>query len=95
MDVARCITCDPKRPQSWVFDPKVVTARAVAPLPNLLGLTFPWLKRGAKGLFHKGRRYKDEIAAARGAWRFDLLEHQSKTDAESMILEIYNVSRRL
>jgi 16S rRNA (guanine527-N7)-methyltransferase len=75
--------------------PETVTARALAPLPALLKLTFPWLKSGAKGLFHKGRRHMEEIAAARGGWRFDLLQHQSKTDADSVILEISNVSRRL
>jgi 16S rRNA (guanine527-N7)-methyltransferase len=77
------------------LSPDFVTARAVAPLPDLLKLTLPWLKTGAKGLFHKGRRHAEEIAAAHGGWRFDLLEHQSKTDAESTILEISNVSQRL
>jgi 16S rRNA (guanine527-N7)-methyltransferase len=75
--------------------PDYVTARALAPLPELLKLTFPWLKSGAKGLFHKGRRHREEIAAAHGGWRFDLIEHQSRTDADSVILEISNVSRRL
>jgi 16S rRNA (guanine527-N7)-methyltransferase len=74
---------------------ETVTARALAPLPELLKIAFPWLKSGATGLFHKGRRHKEEIAAARGGWRFDLLEHQSRTDADSVILEISNVSRRL
>ena len=77
------------------LDVETVTARALAPLPELLKLTFPWLKTGAKGLFHKGRRHREEIAAARGGWRFDLLEHQSRTDADSVILEISNVSQRL
>ncbi len=75
--------------------PQYVTARAVAALPALLTLTMPWLKSGAKGLFHKGRRHREEIAAARGGWNFDLLEHQSKTDTDSVILEISNVSHRL
>jgi 16S rRNA (guanine527-N7)-methyltransferase len=74
---------------------ETITARALAPLPELLRLTFPWLKTGAKGLFHKGRRHREEISAARGGWRFDLLEHQSRTDKDSVILEISNVSQRL
>jgi 16S rRNA (guanine527-N7)-methyltransferase len=74
---------------------ETITARALAPLPELLGLTFPWLRTGAKGLFHKGRRHQEEIDAARGGWRFDLLEHQSMTDKDSVILEISNVSQRL
>jgi 16S rRNA (guanine527-N7)-methyltransferase len=72
-----------------------ISARALAPLPDLLRLTSPWLKAGARGFFHKGRRHREEIAAARGGWRFDLLEHQSKTDADSVILEISSVSQRL
>jgi 16S rRNA (guanine527-N7)-methyltransferase len=72
-----------------------VSARALAPLPDLLKLTSPWLQAGARGFFHKGRRHKEEISAARGRWRFDLLEHQSKTDADSVILEISNVSQFL
>jgi 16S rRNA (guanine527-N7)-methyltransferase len=77
------------------LSPQFVTARALAPLPELLRLTFPWLKAGAAGLFHKGRRHAEEIAAARGGWRFDLLQHKSKTDGDSVILEISNVSQRL
>lgn len=72
-----------------------ITARALAPLPGLLELAFPWLGDGATGLFHKGREYRQEIAAARDEWVFDLIEHQSKLDANSVILEISNVSRRL
>ena len=75
--------------------PQFVSARALAPLPDLLRLTLPWLKAGAKGFFHKGRRHEEEIAATHGDWRFDLLKHQSKTDADSVILEIFNVSHRL
>lgn len=75
--------------------PEIVTARALAPLPELLKLTLPWFNEGAKGLFHKGRRHGEEIAAARGGWRFDLLEQQSRTDPDSVILEISNVSQRL
>ena len=75
--------------------PDFVSARALAPLPDLLRLTAPWLQSGAKGFFHKGRRRTEEIAAAHGVWRFDLLQHQSRTDTDSAILEISNVSHRL
>jgi 16S rRNA (guanine527-N7)-methyltransferase len=81
--------------QTLRLSPEFVTARALAPLPELLKLTFPWLKTGAKGLFHKGRRHDEEIDAARGGWRFDLLKHQSMTDKDSVILEISNVSQCL
>jgi 16S rRNA (guanine527-N7)-methyltransferase len=73
----------------------VVTARALAPLSSLLGLAEPWLGKGATGLFHKGREFRQEVAVARDVWAFDLLEHPSKVDANSVILEISNVSPRL
>lgn len=72
-----------------------VTARALAPLPELLELANPWLSRGATALFHKGREFKEELALARDDWAFDLIEHESKVDAQSVILQISNVSQRL
>ena len=68
--------------------PEIVTARALAPLPKLLGLASPWLENGAIGLFHKGRDYSAEVTESRYGWDFDLVEHQSRIDPESRILEI-------
>lgn len=74
--------------------PEVVTARALAPLPDLLGLVFPWISRGARGFFHKGRDYRSELAESSDKWRFDLVEHPSKIDADSVILEISGLESR-
>jgi 16S rRNA (guanine527-N7)-methyltransferase len=49
----------------------LVTARALAPLPVLLGLAAPLLAPGGMGLFPKGVRAGDELAAARQEWRFE------------------------
>jgi 16S rRNA (guanine527-N7)-methyltransferase len=73
----------------------VVTARALAPLKELVALAHPWLAEGAVGLFHKGRDFRQEIELARDVWDFDLIEHTSAIDANSVILEISNVSQRL
>ena len=67
-----------------------VTARALAPLPELLHLAGPWLNQGAVGLFHKGRDYQREIDAAKRQFRFDLTVHDSTIDSESVILRIQN-----
>jgi 16S rRNA (guanine527-N7)-methyltransferase len=72
--------------------PDVLTARALAPLPQLLQLCAPLLSRPARALFHKGREYGQELRGAADQWRFDVLEHPSDTDPESVILEITNVS---
>ncbi|RLQ89145.1 16S rRNA (guanine(527)-N(7))-methyltransferase RsmG [Notoacmeibacter ruber] len=70
-----------------------VTARALAPLDLLIAMAEPWMSRGAIGLFHKGRRYEEEIASARTRFEFDLTVHQSVIDAESVILRIQNPVR--
>ena len=71
--------------------PQIVTARALAPLPKLLDLTAPWLQRGARALFHKGRGYASEIEDSHAKWAFDLVRHDSRIDAESVILDITNL----
>lgn len=72
---------------------EIVTARALAPLPKLLDLSAHWLTGGATALFHKGRDYATEIAESRDAWQFDLIEHRSKIDPASRILELSKVER--
>jgi 16S rRNA (guanine527-N7)-methyltransferase len=68
-----------------------VSARALAELDLLLSLASPWLEAGATAWLHKGRDYRREIAKARRSWSFDLLEHKSRVDADSVILQIDNV----
>jgi 16S rRNA (guanine527-N7)-methyltransferase len=82
--------------QTTLGKPKsqIVTARALAPLPDLIGLAAPWLRAGARGLFHKGRDYRAELANCADAWRFDLVEHRSVIDDASVILDISNVEPR-
>ena len=79
---------------SLVEQPQIVTARALAPLDKLLALAEPWLAKGATGLFHKGREYRNEIKESAHSWKFDLVEHASLIDRESVILEVKNLTRR-
>jgi 16S rRNA (guanine527-N7)-methyltransferase len=72
----------------------VVSARALAPLPKLLGLAEPWLRAGARGLFHKGRDYRREIEESRDEWDCDLLVHASSADPESVVVEVSNLRRK-
>jgi len=71
-----------------VSTPEIVTARALAALPDLLDLSAPWLTKVARALFHKGRDYRAEVEESTHRWAFDLVEHSSMTDAEGVILEI-------
>lgn len=71
-----------------VLEPEIVTARALAALPALLGLSAPWLTKGATALFHKGRDYRTEVEESTHRWGFDLVEHPSMTDPHGVILEL-------
>ncbi|MBA4784202.1 MAG: 16S rRNA (guanine(527)-N(7))-methyltransferase RsmG [Alphaproteobacteria bacterium] len=69
-----------------------LSARALAELDLLLQHASPWLsKTGARAFFHKGRDYQREIGKARGAWDFDLVEHPSAVESDSIILEVSNL----
>jgi 16S rRNA (guanine527-N7)-methyltransferase len=74
--------------------PDIVTARALAPLPLLLSLAAPKLRNGATAFFHKGRDWREEVAAANGAWRFDLVVHDSRIEAGSVVLEISDLAAK-
>jgi 16S rRNA (guanine527-N7)-methyltransferase len=73
----------------------VVSARALAPLTQLLDLAWPWLEAGALALFPKGREYGEEILSARDAWEFSLLEESSVTEAAGRILQMRDVRKRV
>lgn len=72
---------------------QVLTARAVAPLPRLLDFSERLLKRGAVGLFLKGRRVEEEVEEALQTWRFDYALSPSLSDPEGRILRIWSVHR--
>ncbi|MBB4170368.1 MULTISPECIES: 16S rRNA (guanine(527)-N(7))-methyltransferase RsmG [unclassified Rhizobium] len=80
---------------SIVGDCDFVSARALADLGKLLGYIEPWSKRNVtlRAYLHKGRDYRRELDKAHGSWRFDLLEHKSAVEQDSVILEIFNLQR--
>ncbi|KAF0231904.1 MAG: hypothetical protein FD175_465 [Beijerinckiaceae bacterium] len=73
----------PRLPQT-----DVVTARALAPLTDLLRFSNLLLKSGAVGLFPKGRDVEEELTTARLNWHFSSRLHASVTDPEARIVEI-------
>jgi 16S rRNA (guanine527-N7)-methyltransferase len=72
---------------------EAVSSRALAALPHLLKFSAPWLQNGAVGYFHKGRDYQREVKESALTWRFDLLEHPSAIESQSVVLEIRNLAR--
>lgn len=70
----------------------VLSARALAPLAQLLPFAHRHLRPGGTALFPKGRRHAEEVAEARRTWHFDLTEHSSQTDPEGRILQIERIA---
>ena len=66
----------------------VVTARALAPLSDLLAWTRPLLLRGAIGLFPKGREAQAELTEAAKSWTFAAQASPSRTSPEGRILKV-------
>jgi 16S rRNA (guanine527-N7)-methyltransferase len=74
--------------------PDVVTARALAPLDQLLALAEPLLKTGAKALFPKGQDVEAELTHASKYWTIEASLLPSKTSPESRILLVTGAVRR-
>lgn len=70
----------------------VVSARALAPLPELLGHVHRHLAPGGIALLPKGARAMEEVALARRRWAFDCKQHPSATDPSAVILKIGDLS---
>jgi 16S rRNA (guanine527-N7)-methyltransferase len=68
--------------------PAFTVARALAPLPVLLGWAAPLLKRGSIGLFHKGQDVEAELAEVAKQWTMTVVKHPSITDPKGVILEV-------
>ncbi len=73
----------------------VVTARAVAPLPKLLALTYPLLKTGTLGLFPKGRDVARELTEAAKCWKIQASLSPSRTDPKAQIVIVRGLEPKL
>ena len=71
-----------------------VTARAVAPLHQLIGFAEPWVKRGAKALFLKGQDVEAELTEATKYWKINPHLHSSRTGGHGWIVELDHIERR-
>ncbi|CAA7621115.1 Ribosomal RNA small subunit methyltransferase G [Magnetospirillum sp. SS-4] len=71
----------------------VVTARALAPLGQLLGWAEPHLAGGGRCLFLKGRGVEDELTATAKEWNIALDRSPSETDPAGQVLQLREVCR--
>ncbi len=72
----------------------VVTARALAPLPQLLQYAVKWLAPNGICLFPKGRSVAAELTDAGRNWKMRTALLPSQTDSEAVILQIDEISPR-
>ena len=73
----------------------VVTARALAPLNELLALAYPLLKRGAEGVFPKGQDVATELTEAAKCWNIQTSLVPSRTDPRARIVIVRAIEPRL
>jgi len=71
---------------------KLVTARGVAPLVDLLALSYPLLASGAVCIFPKGRGAAKELTLAKVQWHMRVQEVPSQTGSSSTIFLLSEIS---
>ena len=71
-----------------------VTARALAPLHQLIGFAEPLVGRGAKALFLKGQDVEVELTEATKYWKIEPQLHSSRTGGHGWIVELDGIERR-
>jgi 16S rRNA (guanine527-N7)-methyltransferase len=83
--VAQRISADP---------PQILTARALAHLRDLMGLSRPLLAAGSVAIFHKGRDFEREIEECDGLPGYDLVVHPDRVEPGAALLEIRDPAAR-
>jgi 16S rRNA (guanine527-N7)-methyltransferase len=71
-----------------------VTARALAPLHQLIGYAEPLVRLGAKALFLKGQDVEAELTEATKYWNIKPQLHSSRTGGQGWIVELDRIERR-
>ena len=71
-----------------------VTARAVAPLHQLIGFAAPLVSQGAKALFLKGQDVEAELTESTKYWNIKPHLHPSRTGGNGWIVELDQIDPR-
>ncbi|MBN9309490.1 16S rRNA (guanine(527)-N(7))-methyltransferase RsmG [Devosia sp.] len=72
----------------------VITSRALAALPELLGLIHPFFGPETRAILHKGRDYARELEESRLAWDFDVILTNSATETGAVLLQVSKLRRK-
>ncbi len=91
---AACAIIHAGRAESLRVAPaRVVTARALAPLPALLPIAAPLLEPDGICLFPKGRGVAAELTAAAAGWHMLVERFPSRTSPDATLLRISEIRR--
>ena len=71
----------------------IVTARACAPLSQLLAYAQPFQGKQTRNLFLKGQSVGAELTEAHKSWKMNIRQHPSCSDPSGTILEIGELRR--
>ena len=82
------IVTGPRRPRA-----DAVTARALAPLPELLELASGWAADYPQFLFHKGQNVESELISATKCWNMAVRQIDSLTHPSARLLSIERIAR--
>ncbi len=80
--------------ENWPHGADVVSARALAPLSELISLAAPLLKAGTVGLFPKGQDIESELTQATRYWTISATIMPSRTEERAGILVVSGLSAR-
>ncbi|HHY02755.1 MAG TPA: 16S rRNA (guanine(527)-N(7))-methyltransferase RsmG [Paracoccus sp.] len=91
LGLKNCIATAARVEQLPAADASNLSARALAPLDQLMPYLERHLAQDGTAWLMKGRNWQTELSAARMNWRFDVESHPSSTDPEAAILQIRNI----
>ncbi|WP_029010836.1 16S rRNA (guanine(527)-N(7))-methyltransferase RsmG [Azospirillum halopraeferens] len=75
------------------FPADAVTARALAPLGDLLAWAEPFLAAHTVALFLKGQNLEDELTLATKSWKMSAERFPSATDPNGTVLRVSGIAR--
>ena len=88
------VTVHPSRIENMAaFPVDALTARALAPLTDLLALSIPFLTKNSLCIFPKGQNVEVELTNAHKRWIMRVDQRPSRTDSRGSILCIDEVRR--
>jgi len=80
--------------EKWTGRVDCVTARALAPLHELIGFVEPLVNKGATALLLKGQDVDAELTESTKYWNIRHKLHPSRTGGQGWIVEIDRIERR-